>query len=315
MLFPVEVQFTQGVAANPFQNIGEMTNKGFEIALNYGDRKGDFTYSIGGNFSTYRNLVTKTNGDPKTQFFGFSTRLAPMSVTQQGQPLASFFGYQIDGIFQTDAQGAEYATQFGGGQMNKAGAFIFRDINEDGVINASDRTIIGNPHPDFTYGINGSVVYKLFRIDAFGHGVYENDLFNYVKYWTDFPTFGGNRSIRMLEQSWRPGNTDAILPIPRSNDVISSNPSTYYVEDGSYFRLKNVQLNYTLPATLISKAGISNAVIYVQATNLATITKYSGLDPEVNLRNFNAGSDRQIGVDEGAYPAFRSFNVGLSLGF
>jgi TonB-linked SusC/RagA family outer membrane protein len=315
MLFPVEVQFTQGVAANPFQNIGEMTNKGFEIALNYGDRKGDFTYSIGGNFSTYRNLVTKTNGDPKTQFFGFSTRLAPMSVTQQGQPLASFFGYQIDGIFQTDAQGAEYATQFGGGQMNKAGAFIFRDINEDGVINASDRTIIGNPHPDFTYGINGSVGYKSLRLDAFGQGVYGNDLFNYVKYWTDFPTFGGNRSIRMLEQSWRPGNTDAILPIPRSNDVISSNPSTYYVEDGSYFRLKNVQLNYTLPATLISKAGISNAVIYVQATNLATITKYSGLDPEVNLRNFNAGSDRQIGVDEGAYPAFRSFNVGLSLGF
>ncbi|MDP5121094.1 MAG: TonB-dependent receptor, partial [Spirosomaceae bacterium] len=217
MLFPVEVQLTQGVAANPFQNIGEMTNKGFEIGVNYGDTKGDFTYSIGGNFSTYRNVVTKTNGDPNTQFFGFNTRLPPMSVTQQGSPLASFFGYQIDGIFQTDAQGAEHATQFGGGQMNKAGAFIFRDINEDGVINAADRTIIGNPHPDFTYGVNGSVGYKSLRLDVFGQGVYGNELFNYVKYWTDFPTFGGNRSQLMYEKSWRPGMTDAVLPIPRSN--------------------------------------------------------------------------------------------------
>lgn len=315
MLFPVEVQFTQGVAANPFQNIGEMENKGFEIGLNYGDQKGDFTYAIGGNFSTYRNNVTKTNGDPKTQFFGFTTRLAPMSVTQQGYPLASFFGYQIDGIFQTDKQGAEYPAQFGGGQMNKAGAFIFRDINKDGVINAADRTIIGNPHPDFTYGINGSVGYKSLRLDVFGQGVHGNELFNYVKYWTDFPTFGGNRSITMLEKSWRPGMTDAVLPIPRSNDVISSNPSTYYVEDGSYFRLKNVQLNWTIPAAIASKVGLSNAVVYVQAINLATITKYSGLDPEVNLRNFSSGSDRQIGVDEGSYPAYRSFNAGVSLSF
>jgi TonB-dependent starch-binding outer membrane protein SusC len=315
MLFPVEVQFTQGVAANPFQNIGEMTNKGFELGLNYADKKGDFNYAIGGNISTYRNTVTKTNGDPRTQFFGFTTRLAPMSVTQQGFPLASFFGYQIDGIFQTDKEGAEHATQFGGGQMNKAGAFKYRDIDGNGIINAADRTIIGNPHPDFTYGINGSLGYKAFRLDVFGQGVYGNDLFNYVKYWTDFPTFGGNRSITMLEKSWRPGMTDAVLPIPRSNDVISSNPSTYYVEDGSYFRLKNVQLNYTLPNSLISKIGMSSATAYVQGINLITITKYSGLDPEVNLRNFNAGSDRQIGVDEGSYPAYRSFNVGLSLSF
>jgi len=315
MLFPVEVQFTQGVAENPFQNIGEMVNKGFEISLNYSDKKGDFEYSIGGNLSTYRNEVTRTNGDPKTQFFGFSTRLPPMSVTQQGFPLASFFGYQIDGIFQTDAEGAEHPVQFGGGQMNKAGSFKYRDINNDGIINAADRTIIGSPHPDFVYGINASLGYKNFRLDIFGQGVQGNQLFNYVKYWTDFPTFGGNRSRTMLERSWRPGVTDAVLPLPRSNDVISVNPSTYYIEDGSYFRLKNVQLNYSIPATWLTKAGISSATVYIQGTNLITLTKYSGLDPEVNLRNFNAGSDRQIGVDEGAYPAFRSYNVGVNLSF
>ncbi|MFY7910445.1 MAG: SusC/RagA family TonB-linked outer membrane protein [Emticicia sp.] len=318
MLFPVEVQFTQGVAINPFQNIGEMQNKGFELGLNYTDKKGDFTYSIGGNISAYRNTVIKTNGDPATQYFGFGggvNRLAPMNVTQQGLPLASFFGYKIEGIFQTDKEGAEHPVQFGGGQMNKAGAFKFADVNGDKIINASDRTIIGNPHPDFSYGVNLSFGYKAFRLDVFGQGVQGNDLFNFVKYWTDFPTFGGNRSITMYEKSWRPGMTDAVLPIPRSNDVISSNPSTYYIENGSYFRLKNVQLNYTLPNVVLKKLGISSATIYVQAVNLATITKYSGLDPEVNLRNFNSGSDRQIGVDEGSYPAYRSMNIGLNLGF
>jgi TonB-linked SusC/RagA family outer membrane protein len=318
MLFPVEVQFTQGVATNPFQNIGEMNNKGIELALNYRDRRGDFTYSIGGNFSTYRNTVVKTTGDAATQYFGFSNLRLPtgtVAVTQQGFPLASFFGYKILGIFQTDKEGADYAPQFGGGAMNKAGAFKFEDVNGDKVINSADRTIIGNPHPDFIYGINLSLAYKGLRLDVFGSGVYGNDLFNYVRYWTDFPTFGGNRSTRMLEDSWRPGKTDAKLPIPRSNDVISSNPSTYYIEDGSYFRLKNVQLSYQLPSSILSKVGMSNATVYVQGQNLLTITKYTGLDPEVNLRNYGAGADRQIGVDEGTYPAFRSMNVGVNIQF
>lgn len=318
MLFPVEVQFTQGVAINPFQNIGEMENKGVELALNYRNKVGAFEYSFGGNISTYKNTVLKTTGDPKTQYFGFGNLRLPtgtVSVTQQGHPMASFFGYQILGIFQNDKEASEYATQFGGGAMNKAGAFKYADINGDRIINAADRTIIGSPHPDFAYGINVSLGYKNFQLDVFGQGVQGNQLFNYTRYWTDFPTFGGNRTQRMYEQSWRPGKTDALLPIPRSNDVISSNPSTYYLEDGSYFRLKNVQLSYRLPANLLSKVGIAGATIYVQGTNWLTITKYEGLDPEVNLRNYASGSDRQIGVDEGVYPAFKSTNFGLNISF
>lgn len=152
-------------------------------------------------------------------------------------------------------------------------------------------------------------------MDVFGQGVYGNELFNYVRYWTDFPTFGGNRSQRMYERSWEPGKTDALLPILRSNDVISSQPSTYYLEDGSYFRLKNVQLTYTIPARWLRKFGLGATNIYVQGQNLATITKYEGLDPEVNLRSYGAGNDRQLGVDEGVYPAFRSYNFGLNLTF
>ncbi len=320
MLFPVEVQFTQGVAINPFQNIGEMENKGIDLALNYRNKSsnGNFRYSIGGNFSTYKNTVIKTTGDPRTQYFGFSNLRLPtgtVSVTQQGFPLASFFGYEILGIFQTDKEATEAPVQFGGGAMNKAGAFRYRDVNGDGVINPADRGIIGNPHPDFMYGINLSLGYKNFQLDVFGQGVQGNELFNYVRYWTDFPTFGGNRSQRMLERSWRPGSTNALLPIPRSNDVISSNPSTYYLEDGSYFRLKNVQLTYTIPTKLTDKAGLGACRVWVQGQNVLTITKYEGLDPEVNLRNFAAGSDRQLGVDEGSYPAFRSTNFGVSISF
>ena len=320
MLFPVEVQRSQGFAAAPFQNIGKMNNKGIELGLNYNGKvkNSAFTYTVGAQISTYKNIVLKTDGNASTQYFGFTTRLPPMSVTQQGYPLASFFGYQIDGFIQSDEEGSKLPTQFGGGINNKAGNFKFRDLNGDGRITAADREVIGSPHPDFTYGLNASLGYKNFRIDLFAQGVQGNQIFNYVRYWTDFPTFAGNRSLRMVNESWEPGKTNAKLPILRSNDNISSSPSTYYLEDGSYFRLKNIQLNYTIPKTIISKIGLSSATVYIQGQNLLTATKYTGIDPEINLRNSTAGvvgQDRQIGVDEGAYPTYKATVIGLSIGF
>lgn len=325
MLFPVEVQLTQGVATNPFQNIGEMTNRGIELGLNYTNNafRGELTYGVGVNFSTYRNVVTRTNGDPATQYFGFSNLRLPtgtVSVTQQGYPLASFFGYFVDGIFQSDEEAARAPSQFGGA-TNRAGNFRFRDVSgpdgvPDGLITAADRTIIGNPHPDFMYGFNANVGFKNFRLDVFGQGVQGNQIFNYVRYWTDFPTFAGNRSRRMLEQSWRPGSTNAVLPLPRSSDNVNSNPSTYFLEDGSFLRLRNIQLTYTLPKSLFGKLGFASASVYAQAQNWFTFTKYTGLDPEINLRNSSGiGNDRQLGVDEGAYPASRALLVGLNVGF
>ena len=120
----------------------------------------------------------------------------------------------------------------------------------------------------------------------------------------------------MYYESWEPGKTDAKLPILRSNDNISSNPSTYYLEPGGYLRLKNVQLSYNLPRTLMSRLGVSNATIYIQGQNLLTATKYSGLDPEINLRDSSgSGNDRHIGVDEAAYPVAKTLLVGLNLAF
>jgi TonB-linked SusC/RagA family outer membrane protein len=319
MLFPVQAPLTQGVATVPFQNIGSMRNRGVDLMVNYNDKIGNsgFTYSIGANFSTYRNVVTKTNGDPSTQYFGINDeRIQNFVVTQQNYPIASFFGYTIDGIFQSNEEAKAHPVQFGNAAAeNVAGRFKFRDVNGDGVINSGDLSIIGNPHPNFSYGVNVSLNYKNFGLTLFGQGVEGNKIFNYTKYWTDFPTFGGNRSTRMLYQSWRPGSTDAILPQLRSSDQVSILPSTYYLESGSYFRMKNIQLTYQLPQALLSRLKLGSTSVYIQGQNLFTITKYSGMDPEVNLRAYSAGNDRQIGVDGGSYPVAKTILVGLNLSF
>jgi TonB-linked SusC/RagA family outer membrane protein len=318
MLFPVQAPLTSGVATVPFQNIGSMRNRGLDIGGEYhGQAMGsDLTFTIGGNFSMYRNVVTGTTGDAATQYFGLNDeRIQNFVVTQQDHPISSFFGYTIDGIFQTQEEASAAAVNQLGVNQNRAGRFNFRDINGDGVINTNDLSIIGSPHPDFSYGVNVNVNYKDFGLVLFGQGVYGNEIFNYVKYWTDFPTFGGNRSVRMLEQSWTPGATDAVLPQLSSADQVSILPSTYYLESGSYFRMKNVQLTYNLPKLFISRLGLMTARVYVQTQNLFTITKYSGMDPEINLRNYSAGNDRQLGVDGGAYPTARQYVIGVNLSF
>jgi TonB-linked SusC/RagA family outer membrane protein len=319
MLFPVSAPLTQGVATNPFQNIGSMRNRGVDLMINYGDRIGSsgLTYNLGANFSTYRNEVTKTTGDPNTQYFGINDeRIQNFVVTQQGYPISSFYGYTIDGIFQSNEEAKAYPVQFGNAASeNVAGRFKFRDINGDGVINSKDQSIIGSPHPKFTYGLNLSLNYKGFGLTVFGQGVQGNQIFNYTKYWTDFPTFAGNRSTRMLYQSWRPGSTNAILPQLRSSDQVSIQPSTYYLESGSYFRMKNIQLTYQLPQALLSKLRMGATSVYIQGQNLLTATNYSGLDPEINLRAYSAGNDRQIGVDGGSYPVAKTVLVGLNLSF
>ncbi len=313
MLTQIAIPRTAGTGTIPYTNIGEVTNKGFDIGLNFRDRKNDFYYALGVNFGHYKNNVVKLNNDPNSTIFGFATRLPAMSATRAGYPIASYYGYFVDGVIKDQTE-ADAAPKFG--SYTREGVFKFRDVNGDGIITAADRTIIGSPHPDFNYGVNLNVGYKAFDLTVFGQGVYGNEIFNYTRYWTDFNVFQGNRSKDMLYNSWKKSGDDAKLPRLNSGDATSQQVSSYFLEDGSYFRIKNVQLTYTLPSALLKKIKIASAQVYLQGQNLFTFTKYTGLDPDINLRRSgNDNEDKHLGVDEGAYPVAKSYLVGVRFGF
>lgn len=313
MLTQIAIPRTSGTGTIPYTNIGEVTNKGFDIGLNFRDRKNDFYYALGVNFGHYKNNVVKLNNDPNSTIFGFATRLPAMSATRAGSPIASYYGYFVDGVIKDQTE-ADAAPKFG--SYTREGVFKFRDVNGDGIITAADRTIIGSPHPDFNYGVNLNVGYKAFDLTVFGQGVYGNEIFNYTRYWTDFNVFQGNRSKDMLYNSWKKSGDDAKLPRLNSGDATSQQVSSYFLEDGSYFRIKNIQLTYTIPSALLKKVKIASAQVYLQGQNLLTFTKYTGLDPDINLRRSgNDNEDKHLGVDEGAYPVAKSYLVGVRFGF
>ena len=312
MLTQIAIPRTMGTATIPYTNIGEMQNKGYDLSINYKDKVGNFRYQAGLNFSHYKNEVLKLNNDPNATVFGFSTRLPAISATRQGLPIASYYGYIVDGVL-PDAAAASAAPKFG--SYTREGTFNFRDINGDGVITAADRTILGNPHPDFTYGFNLNVGYKNWDLTVFAQGSQGNSIFNYVRYWTDFNTFQGNRSKDILYNSWKKSGDIAKLPRLNSGDATSQQISSYFIEDGSYMRIKNIQLTYTVPASILKRTGLSSLQLYIQGQNLFTFTKYTGLDPDINLRTSgNNNQDIHMGIDEGAYPVAKSFLVGVRIG-
>jgi len=310
MLYVLTLPGTGGSADFPYQNVGEMNNKGFDLALNWNSTSGsgDFTYNIGINIGQYKNEIVKLSDNAAEGFFGDDRREQVYTRNEAGVPYSSFYGYIIDGF--TD--GTEPESAFPGyyGYLDGQGRFKYRDLDGDNVITDADRTFIGNPHPDFTYGINFNANYRNFDFALFFQGSKGNDLLNYVARWTDFWMFQGNRSKKMRYESWTPELGDAAkLPVVSANDNISTRPSSYFVEDGSYLRLKNLQVGYTFP----NLKGIDRLRVYVQGTNLFTITNYSGLDPEVNIQG--DGSDANLGFDEGYYPTSQQFLFGVNLGF
>lgn len=317
MLFTTPFTYSAGDAEIPSYNVGSMQNRGVDLAISYRDRRGDFRYGATLNFATYRNEVLQLDESPSTRYFGYSSRVpgGGVTLTQAGLPVSSFYGYKVLGIFQSDEEAKAWAP-FGTTTYNKAGKFKFADVNGDGVITDADRTVIGTPHPDFTYGLNLNLGYKNFDLTVFGSGSQGNQIFNYTRYFTDFNTFQGNRSKRALYEAWSPTNKGGTTPIPDANDQVSSLPSTYFIENGSYFRLKNVQLGYTLPTALLSKLGLGTAQVYIQGQNLLTVTKYTGLNPEISISNNSSGDrNRNLGFDGGYLPVSRTLLFGLNLSF
>ena len=318
LLLTVPVIYSAGDAGAPAVNIGEMYNEGIDFALNYTEEIGDIRLSLGGNISTYRNEIIALD-EFSTPIFGSNRRVPALNITEVGSPISSLYGFEVEGIFQSQAEADAWAP-YGSTGYNAPGKFKYADVNGDGEISDADRTIIGNPHPDFTYGINLNVSYKNLNLNVFGNGVQGNDVYNYVRYFADFNTFQGNRSVRALREAWQPSNPsaprsqwtaanpDATSPIMDANDQISSRTSSYLIEDASYFRLRNVQLTYTFGDSLNETLGISGGNIYFQGQNLLTVTDYSGLNPEIQT-----GNDIQLGYDGGFMPVSRTLIVGLNL--
>jgi len=323
MLYAVAVPYVVGLATNPNINIGDMTNNGFDLLMIYKGQAigGDFRYNITANVSHYKNEIVKISDNLDEVIFGGGFREMIYTRAQIGTAFPEFYGYIVDGIFDSQTEADNHPTAFGAdGTYNEPGHFKFRDINgrdaegnltgePDGIIDSDDRDYIGSPHPDFTAGLTFDLGYKNFDLTAFFYTSYGNDMINYVRRWIDYTQFSGNRSHDRLYKSWGSPYLEGEATLAKADmDEGSQQPSSHYVEDASYLRLKNLQLGYTLPESVLSRLGMRELRIYLQATNLFTITKYSGLDPEVRTSGYN------MGIDAGAWPTARQFLIGLRIG-
>ena len=293
-------------ASAPFTNLGAMKSTGFDLSLNYSDTTSSgLTFSINANATKATNEVTELISD---FYSGSSQRIGTMTRTSVGEPVSYFYGRNVLGIFQTAAEVAGHATQDGAG----VGRFKYEDINGDGVINDNDRTKIGDPHPDLLFGMNLNMAYKNWDMSMFWNGSMGGDIFDYTALYYETPYFfNGGRSTRVLD-SWSPTNTGAALPALSetilNNEFTSAN--SFFVRDGSYLRLRTLQIGYTLPDTIASKLGASSARVYYNGTNLLTLTDFTGLDPEVPR-----GGALDIGVYSAQYPTNSASSLGINIKF
>ena len=304
-------------AANnpPFQNIASMKNLGLDLAIYQkgfiGGRNGvqwDGTLT----FTTYKNEITAITGQIKyfdVNVVDEQNRIGGSFVRNAvGQPISAFYGYKVIGLFQSPDDVSKSPQQTDA----KPGRFKFQDTDGNNKIDEEDKVFMGNPHPDFSYGINLNAAYRNFDIELFLYGAAGREAVNYVKWWTDhYASFTGGKSKDALYNSWLPDRTNTIVPIAEDAASFSttSQINSYYVENASYLRLKNLAIGYTLPKKILDRWKFDKLRFYIQATNLFTITDYKGLDPEI------IGPDQGFGVDVGIYPTVKNFVVGVNLNF
>jgi len=310
MLVPQSVPVTSGYSDIyvPFINAGEIRNRGIEVLLTTHNINNDFfRWDTDFVFSYNENEVININSDTPliTGSIGLNYSLARI---QSGYPINVFYGYVQDGIFQTTEEVNNAAIQVPGNDpatSTAPGDIRYEDLNNDGLINDDDRTFIGNPNPDFIYSLNNTFKIGSFDLNIFLQGVYGNDIFNANRLYTENMSVTTNQSTAVLDR-WTGQGTSNTLPRAIFGDPNNnSRPSTRYIEDGSYLRLKNVNLTYNLPVDSFNNSPISSAKVYLSGQNLITITDYSGFDPEVGAN----------GIDNNIYPVTRTFTVGLNVGF
>jgi len=313
MLFPVAIPAVEGFATAPSVNIGAMENKGVDVELSYrggGSDEGDFSYNIGVIFSTYKNEITELSGTEGEFIVGTNQRSQTYTRAETGSAFPEFFGYIVDGIFQTQPEADAHPLN---GTYNQPGNLKIRDFDGDGEITPDDRTFIGNPNPDFTAGLNLGIEYKNFDFSASLYTSQGNDAINYYNRFTRYGLFQGPKSADRLFRSWGSpyldSNADAVLPKASSQTSFEQNTHSDLIEDASYIRLQNAQLGFNVPKRILEKLDLSNMRIYLMGTNLFTISDYSGLDAEIFVNN-----EIDRGLDLGTWPAPRQIIFGLNIG-
>jgi TonB-dependent starch-binding outer membrane protein SusC len=314
---PTDVVFKSD-ADLPFVNAGDMQNTGIDGNVTYHATIGkDLKLDLNGIFTTYKNRITSLPGVNYRD--GDVIRNNRLQRYMVGHPFGAFYGYKVIGLFQDATDVSKSPTQ----QDAQPGVFKYADVNTDGKIDVNDRTWLGDPNPKFTYGLNIAASYKNIDFSAFFFGMAGNDIFNNTLYFTDFPDFfkGGIRREAALN-SWTPTNKNTNIPLLRTTGGFSTDNSgyanSYFISKGSYLRNKQMQIGYTVPNKTLSRFGIERLRIYVQATNLFTVTKYKGLDPELPTQpdsNGNIFRTYEYGIDQGSYPHTAGYLVGVNLNF
>ncbi len=305
--------------SSQLSNIGKVENKGAELSITTVNIDKKLKWETMFNISTNKNKVLELP-DGKDIFIeanpSHMVGVGATGILREGEPIGSFFGYTYEGVLQSDSEALP------GNFENKAGGEKFKDISgfdedgnqdyiPDGRINSADRSIIGNPHPDFIWGLNNTLSYGAFDLNIFFQGSEGNDLYSFSLMELNLMA-GQNNSTTAALDRWTSTNTDTNIPLAKPRARISS---TRWVYDGSYIRLKNISLGYNIPKRIINRAGFSSLRLTVSAQNLLTITSYDGLDPEVNYRSDgNTNSNRNLGLDYGSYPNTKSVTFGVKLG-
>lgn len=298
---------SQGSTPSPFLNIGEIRNEGLEVELGWTVSKDDFSYSVNANAAFVENEVTRLveGSFLASRFYGRPNQ--EISRTILGNPIATFYGWRANGLFQSQAEIDSHADQPGA----LPGDVRFIDINNDGVIDSDDREIIGSPHPNITYGFNTNFTYKAFDLNMFFLGAAGLEIYNADRMQGLDASYPFNLYSDISGRWTGPNTSNSIPRVSTLRTNLNHRTSDLFLESGDFFRLKNITLGYTIPSDVVDKIGISRLRLYLSGQNVFTITGYSGLDPELGLTDNNL----QQNVDFAQFPQARTFMLGANIGF
>ena len=291
------------------QNIGMIQNKGVEFLLSSRNLvRGDFTWNTSFNISSNTNSVKELPENLLTNGF---IQNGAFHILQEGYPIGTFFGWKFDGVYASDEDNVNGITNGTQGPVYTGGDPIWNDLNGDNVIDQADRQIIGNATPDFYGGITNDFSYKGFSLNVFFQFSYGNEIYSEINHQRNSIVRYNNLSTDALNR-WREQGDITDYPKPVQDDPLQSDSriQSRWVEDGSYIKLKNVSLRYSLPFEVVDRIGFSRLDAYITGTNLITWTDYTGFDPDVS-----SYSGLRVGVDEGSYPQSRTVILGLTIGF